>query len=137
MGWLSPLRAMPSCAAPLAAVVKAGLLPSDGVVVAVFVGTTGPSDSRFARRCFALVLSAPLRPDSGCEDGSLLFRARPSSHALLRTPEVSCTAPVSSAGCCLRRDMSGSATSPLRVFLSRGCKVHARALGLRRCSPPG
>src|SRR5688572_11013644 len=94
MGWLGPDRTMPSHAAPLAAAVKAGLLPSAPVVVSRFIGTTGPSDSLPAPVCFALGLSDAALPDVGGRVGSLLFRAEPSSHALLNTPEESCTAPV-------------------------------------------
>ena len=64
-------------------------------------------------------------------------RVELSTPALLRTPDESCIPPVSmDAVCCLRRDMIGSASPPFRPLISRGCKVHAFALGLRRCSPP-
>lgn len=92
---------------------------------------------RSARRRCALGVSTALRPDSVREDGTLPFRAWPSAHALRRTQEVSCTPPDPGAGCCLRRARIGSATSRLRMLLRRGCKIHGRASGLRRCSPPG
>lgn len=73
----------------------------------------------------------------GSRGGSLLFRTGLSLRALLCTPEASCVPPsLADAVCCLRRDMSGSATSPFRLFVSRGCKVHAFALGPQACSPP-
>ena len=113
---------------------KAGSLPSNGVMAAIVSGTTNPSDSLPARRDFGITLYAPGLPDEGCRVGSLLFRAWLSPRASLCTPEVSCTRmqshdPASTgAVCCLRRDMSGSATSPFRASISRGCKVHAFAL---------
>ena len=96
-----------------------------------------PSDSRPARSCFTFGLSGSPSPDIGNRDGSLLFRIELCPHALLPTPRASCTAPVSSTGavCCLRRDMSGSASPAFRMFISRGCKVRM-TLGLRTCSPP-
>ena len=115
-------------------VTKAGSLPSSGVLAAAVIGTTNPSDSLPARRDFGIALYAPGLPDVGCRVGSLLFRVELLLRASLNTPEVSCTrmqshAPVSTGTvCCLRRDMSGSATSPFRAFISRGCKVHAFAL---------
>src|SRR5207249_1158135 len=71
-----------------------------------------------------------LRPTWAAGNGSLLFRIRLCLRALRpagapSTPEASCIPPVlADAVCCLRRDMSGSATSPFRGLMSRGCKVH-------------
>jgi hypothetical protein len=67
--------------------------------------------------------------------GSLQFPSRPSLRAVFRTPEVSCAPPVPGTVCCLRPEMTGSATSPFRVPISRGCKVHALAFGPQLCSP--
>ena len=119
---------------PTPCATKVGSLPSSGVVAAAVIGTTSPSDSLPARCRFALGLSVAFCPDEGRRGGSVLFRVRLSLRASLSTPEVSCArmqshVPVSTdAVCCLRRDMSGSATSPFRVLISRGCKVHAFAL---------
>jgi len=49
----------------------------------------------------------------GRRGGSLLFRPRLSLRAVFPTPGVSCAPPVlARAVCCLRRDMTGSATPP-------------------------
>jgi len=52
-------------------------------------GTTIPSDSRCAARDFAFGLYAPPRPDVGCADGPLVFRAVPCTRAAPRTPSRS------------------------------------------------
>src|SRR6185436_13854491 len=129
-GVLGALAAMPLHVPPQLVTVKAGLLPSARVVVSRFIGTVGPSDSLPAPTRFALGLSGAALPDVGGRVGSLLFRARLSSRALLRTPGASCATPdLAHAVCCLRRDMTGSATPPFRVSISRGCKVHASRVG--------
>jgi hypothetical protein len=69
-----------------------------------------------------------------CRVGPLPFHVALSSRAVLDTPEEACVAPLLDAVCCLRRDMTGSASSPFRAFMSRGCKVHAFAFGPRLCS---
>src|SRR5579864_7419679 len=97
------------------------------VILHAFAGTMNPSDSLPAPRDFR---HPALYPRSfarlGCQVGSLLFRA-----LLLETchrpiprkgPAV---APVQSAVCCLRRDMTGSALSnTFRLIICRGCSVH-------------
>ena len=103
-------------------------------MAAAVVGTTSPSESLPARCRFASGLSTALCPDEGGRVGPLLFRVRLSLRASLNTPEASCArmqshAPVPTGTvCCLRREMSGSATSPFGLSISRGCKVHAFAL---------
>ena len=101
-----------------------------------------PSDSLSARLPFAFGLWESPSLDVSRRVGSLLFRVELSPRALLRTPGESCTHPDRSASkaalsegavSCLRRDMTGSASPPFRLFLSRGCKVHA--LSLRRIGP--
>jgi hypothetical protein len=94
-----------------------------------------PSDSRPARSAFAIGLYGPPSLNVSNRDGSLLFRIELSPHAVLSTPRASCVDPMSDAVCCLRRDMSGSASPTFRVLISRGCKVRLM-LGLRTCSPP-
>jgi len=138
---------MPSRLPPFAGVTQAGSLPSDAVVVGALDGTTDPSDCLSTRCRFALGLSTPPLPDVGGRGGSLLFRAELSPRARLRTPEPSCTAFVRSAStllphaatrisaecsdavCCLRRDMTGSASSPFRALISRGCKASRFRIG--------
>ena len=56
LGEIGPHRAMPSCLSPRTSATKAGPLPSNGVVVAALIGTTGPSDSLPAPAPFALGL---------------------------------------------------------------------------------
>src|SRR5262245_2751937 len=125
MGLLG-LAAMPSRLPPRTRVTKVEPLPSGGVLPAAVDGTTSPSASLPARFRIARVLSVALFPDEGRLLGSLLFRVELSLRASLDTPEVSCArmhshAPVSTgAVCCLRRVVSGSATSPFRVVISRG-----------------
>src|SRR4051794_11241223 len=96
-----------------------------------------PSDSRPARSAFAIGLYGPPSPDVAAGNGSLLFRIKLCPHVRLHTPRPSCTAPINGTGavCCLRRDVSGSAKTTFRLFISRGCKVRLM-LGLRTCSPP-
>jgi hypothetical protein len=95
----------------------------------------GPSDSLSTRRDFALGLYPSPLPDVGRRGGSPQFRIRPSLRALFHTPGVSCTPPA--LRCSLlpspRCDRLGH--SPFRVPISRGCKVHASALGPQVRSP--
>src|SRR6267142_5315508 len=69
-------------------------------------------------------------PNVGRRDGSLLFRTELCPHALPHTPRASCTPPdiLADAVCCLRRDMSGSATRPF------GCLCH-EAVGFANAGP--
>jgi hypothetical protein len=56
----------------------------------------------------------------GRRGGSLLFRTRLSLRAVFPTPGVPCAPPVlPRAVCCLRRDMTGSATPPFGSYLTR------------------
>jgi hypothetical protein len=89
-----------------------------------------PSDSLSARRDFAFRLYPPPPPDVGRRGGSPQFRTRLSLRARFHTPGVSCAPPglpkrslLPSPG----NDWLGR--SPFRVLISRGCKVHASALG--------
>ena len=138
---------MPSRLPSMCGTIKAGPLPSGGVLVPALVGTTSPSDSLPARDRFALGLSAPPSPDVGSRGGSLLFRVRPSSHALPNTPGTSCASPDPSASTasphaattihaaptgavsCLRREMGGSAIPPFRGHLSRGLRASRIRIG--------
>jgi len=90
----------------------------------------GPSDSLSARQDFTFRLYPPPSPDVGRRGGSPQFRTRLSLRALSLTPGVSCALPESSMRSLLpspRHD--GFGHSPFRVLISRGCKVHASALG--------
>ena len=100
-----------------------------------FVATMSPSDSLSTRRDFALGLYAPPSPNVGRRGGSPQFRIRLSLRALFHTPEVSCTSPASRRSLLPSpwRDRLGH--FPFRVHISRGCKVHAFALGPQVRSP--
>ena len=94
-----------------------------------FIATMGPSDSLSTRQDFALGLYPPPSPNVGRRGGSPQFRIRLSLRALFRTPGASCTSPA-----CWRsllpspgHDWLGRST--FRFPISRGCKVHALALG--------
>ena len=84
-----------------------GLLPSIN-------GTTSPSDSLPARTPLRRRLIGVASSDVDRRVGPLLFRVRLSPRALLHTPGTSCTHPaLAGAVCCLRREMSGSASPSL------------------------
>jgi hypothetical protein len=103
---------------------------------ATFIATTSPSDSLSARRDFAFRLYPPPPPDVGRRGGSPQFRTRLSLRARFLTPGVSCAPPGLPKRSLLpspRND--GLGHSPFRVPISRGCKVHASALGPQVRSP--
>jgi len=54
--------------------------------VATIAGTTIPSDSRCAALDFVFDLYETPCPDTGCADGSLVFRAPPCTRAAPHTP---------------------------------------------------
>ena len=89
-------------------------------------GSPAPSPSAYRRRVFAR-----RRPPGRVSPVPHLSVAR----ALLLTPEASCTlSGLTGAVCCLRRDMSGSASSPFGSYLT-GLQRFA-SLGPPTCSPP-
>ena len=94
-----------------------------------------PSDSLSTRRAFALGLYAPPSPNVGRRGGYPQFRIRLSLRALFCTPEASCAPPASVRSLLPspRNDRLGHFT--FRVPISRGCKVHALALGPQVCFP--
>jgi hypothetical protein len=97
-----------------------------------------PSDSLSTRRDFTFRLYPPPLPDVGRRVGSPQFRIRLSLRALFHTPGASCAPPELPKRSLLpspRHD--GLGRSPFRVPISRGCKVHASALGPQGRSPPG
>src|SRR6266852_2204010 len=86
-GKLGPvLPAMPSCLPPSTAPSSQGPFPPATLFFVAIVGTTIPSDSRCTRRDFTVGLYAPLCPDLGRADGSLLFHTEPCVRAAPRTP---------------------------------------------------
>src|SRR5712692_3360090 len=96
---------------------------------AAFLATMSPSDSLSTRRDFTIGLYAPPSPNVGRRGGSPQFRIRLSLRALFCTPEASCAppAPRRSLLPLPRNDRLGR--FPFRVLISRGCTVHALALG--------
>ena len=103
---------------------------------ATFIATVGPSDSLSTRQDFTFRLYPPPSPDLGRRGGSPQFRNRLSLRALFSTPGVSCAPPGLPKRSLLpspRHDWLGH--SPFRVPISRGCKVHASALGPQGRSP--
>jgi hypothetical protein len=112
------------------------------VAFTTFVATVGPSDSLSTRRDFTFRLYPPPSPDVGRRGGSPQFRTRLSLRALFSTPGVSCAPPGLPKRSLLpspRHDWLGHST--FRLLISRGCKVHASALGPQgrspRARPPG
>jgi hypothetical protein len=96
----------------------------------------GPSDSLSTRRDFGFPLYPPPSPNVGRRVGSPQFRIRLSLRARFITPGVSCAPPGLPKRSLLpspRHD--GLGHSPFRVPISRGCKVHASALGPQVRSP--
>ena len=68
------------------------------------------------------LIRARLAADVGCADGPLVFRTPPLTRAAPPTPPGPPTRfRCKRQGCCLRRDMSGSAPG---LFLCRGCRLH-------------
>ena len=103
---------------------------------AAFITTMGPSDSLSTRRDFTFGLYPPPSPVVGRRVGSPQFRIRLSLRARFRTPGVSCAPPGLPRRSLLPspwHDRLGH--SPFRVPISRGCKVHASALGPQVRSP--
>jgi len=102
---------------------------------ATFIATMGPSDSLSTRQDFALRLYPPPSPNVGRRGGSPQFRIRLSLRALFRTPGASCVHPASKRSLLPspRHDWLGRST--FRFPISRGCKVHALALGPQVRSP--
>jgi len=103
---------------------------------AAFVTTVGPSDSLSTRRDFGFPLYPPPSPNVGRRVGSPQFRIRLSLRARFSTPGVSCAPPGLPKRSLLpspRHDWLGH--SPFRAPISRGCKVHASALGPQVRSP--
>ena len=101
-----------------------------------FVTTMGPSDSLSTRQDFTFRLYPPPSPDVGRRGGSPQFRIRLSLRARFHTPGVSCAPPGLPKRSLLpspRHDWLGHST--FRVLISRGCKVHAFALGPQGRSP--
>jgi hypothetical protein len=94
-----------------------------------------PADSLSARRDFAFGLYAPPSPNVGRRGGSPQFRTRLSLRALFRTPEASCATPVLTRSLLPSPRHDGLGRFPFRVPISRGCKVHAFALGPQVRSP--
>ena len=113
---------MPSRLPPGTGMTKAGSLPSTGLVDRRprYYEPLGlpPGTIPFRRRLIGIAFAR-----RGRRDGSLLFRIELCPRALLRTPRGVLHPPNQGAVCCLRRGMSGSATSPFRGLMSRGCKV--------------
>lgn len=102
---------------------------------AAFLATMGPSDSLSTRRDFTFRLYPPPSPDVGRRGGSPQFRLRLSLRALFFTPGASCASPVSKRSLLPSPRHDGLGHSPFRVPISRGCKVHASALGPQGRSP--
>jgi hypothetical protein len=88
-----------------------------------------PSDSLSTRRDFTFRLYPPPSPDVGRRGGSPQFRIRLSLRALSLTPGVSCASPDSTRSLLPSPWHDRLGRSPFRVPISRGCKVHAFALG--------
>ena len=63
-----------------------GPFPPAALFVAAIHSTTAPSDSRCAALAFTLGLYEPRCPDTGCTDGSLVFRSPPCPRAAPPTP---------------------------------------------------
>ena len=101
-----------------------------------FIATMGPSDSLSTRQDFTFRLYPPPSPNVGRRGGSPQFRIRLSLRALFPTPGVSCAPPGLPKRSLLpspRND--GLGHSAFRLPISRGCKVHASALGPQVRSP--
>jgi len=94
-----------------------------------------PSDSLSTRRDFTDGLYAPPSPSVGRRVGPPQFRIRLSLRALFHTPEASCTSPVHRCSLLPSPGHDWLGRFPFRVLISRGCKVHAFALGPQVCSP--
>jgi hypothetical protein len=105
------------------------------VAFTTFIATVGPSDSLSARRDFTFRLYPPPSPDVGRRGGSPQFRTRLSLRALFHTPGASCAPPASRRSLLPSPRHDGLGHSPFRVLISRGCKVHASALGPQVRSP--
>ena len=109
--------------------------PLAPVAFATFIATMGPSDSLSTRQDFALRLYPPPSPNVGRRGGSPQFRIRLSLRALFLPRE--CPAPLRLPKRSLlpspRNDGLGHST--FRLPISRGCKVHASALGPQVRSP--
>lgn len=100
------------------------------------IATMSPSDSLSTRRDFTFRLYPPPSPNVGRRGGSPQFRTRLSLRALFHTPGVSCAPPELPKRSLLpspRHDWLGHST--FRFPISRGCKVHASALGPQGRSP--
>ncbi len=95
----------------------------------------GPSDSLSTQRDFALGLYPLPLPNVGRRGGSPQFRIRLSLRALFPTPEASCALPVLGRSLLPSPRHDGLGHFPFRVPISRGCKVHAFALGPQVRSP--
>jgi len=99
-----------------------------------FVATMGPSDSLSTRRDFTIGLYPPPLPDVGRRGGSPRsasgYTCVPSSLPRKRPAPLRS----SDAVCCLRPDMTGSATSPFG-FLSHGAAKFTLSHSARRLAP--
>jgi len=102
---------------------------------AAFLATMGPSDSLSTRRDFTFRLYPPPSPDVGRRGGSPQFRIRLSLRALSLTPGASCASPDSVRSLLPSPWHDRLGRSPFRALISRGCKVHAFALGPQVCFP--
>jgi len=134
MGWLG-LATMPSRLPPGASVTKAGSLPSASVIHRLrrYYEPLGlPPDTIPFHLRFIGTACADVAAGTGLSCSVLNFVGVPSSVPRRRPASFRFQA---DAVCCLRRDMNGSATSPFRGLISRGCKVHFM-LGPLTCSPP-
>lgn len=94
-GWLEPIvSAMPLPLPASSTWPPQGPFPPAALFCTAFVstacdalvGTTAPSDSRWAGIGFGTALSGSPRRDDGGADGSLAFRPRPCTRAAPRTP---------------------------------------------------
>ena len=134
MGWLG-LATMPLRLPPFADTTKAGSLPSSGLV------------GRRQRYYEPLGLPPGTIPLRRRLIGTACVRRGPPGRVSPVPYQAVSTCPplypvgvlhpfrLQDAVCCLRRGMSGSATSPFRGLMSRGCKVHFM-LGPPTCIPP-
>ena len=104
-------------------VTTAGTLPSARVVRREPRHYYDPLGLPLRRARFRLRLIRAACPDSGCADGSLVFRSSPCTRAAPPTPPGpdACSSGLWHRRCCLRRDMSGSAPG---LLICRGCRLH-------------
>ena len=138
-GLLDRLAAvMPSHLPPVPGAIKAGPLPSGGLVLPPSSVLRAPRTPSRHSPPSPSAYRGRLRPTWAAGEGLSCSVSGCHLRALLHTPEASCTPSLlAGAVCCLRRDMIGSATSPFGFFSPGAARFTLIALGPQACSPPG